>query len=272
MRTGEDNEGVIGLHQTGIPDEYEPGLSVRFMGINEKAVINYLVTRTTRRPCSCPTRSACSRTAKWHLTPVLVAARRLLARPATCLSIQADAAEEMIVLVDERGRTHRNGREVPRITAIRRCISRSPVTSSTTAARSWRRGGRYKKVWPGVWTNSVCGHPAPGESNVDAIQRRLRYELGMQARDIEVVLPDHLYRAPPFRGIVEYELCPVFVARAASEPRPNPLEVGACAWLEWGEFVHAARRRREDEYSWWCKNQLRELAHHPLIAEYSHSV
>jgi len=44
MRTGEDNEGVIGLHQTGIPDEVEPGLSVRFMGINEKAVINYLVT------------------------------------------------------------------------------------------------------------------------------------------------------------------------------------------------------------------------------------
>jgi hypothetical protein len=44
MRTGEDNEGVIGLHQTGIPDEYQPGLSVRFMGINEKAVINYLVS------------------------------------------------------------------------------------------------------------------------------------------------------------------------------------------------------------------------------------
>ncbi len=44
MRTGEDNEGVIGLHQTGIPDEYQPSLSVRFMGINEKAVINYLVT------------------------------------------------------------------------------------------------------------------------------------------------------------------------------------------------------------------------------------
>jgi CRP-like cAMP-binding protein len=44
MRTGEDNEGVIGLHQTALPDEYEPGLSVRFMGINEKAVVNYLVT------------------------------------------------------------------------------------------------------------------------------------------------------------------------------------------------------------------------------------
>jgi CRP-like cAMP-binding protein len=44
MRTGEDDEGVIGLRQTGIPDEYEPGLSVRFMGINEQAIISYLVS------------------------------------------------------------------------------------------------------------------------------------------------------------------------------------------------------------------------------------
>ncbi|MEC4015330.1 family 2B encapsulin nanocompartment shell protein [Streptomyces sp. H27-D2] len=44
MRTGEDNEGVVGLHQTGIPDEYQPSLSVRFMGISEQAVISYLVS------------------------------------------------------------------------------------------------------------------------------------------------------------------------------------------------------------------------------------
>ncbi len=44
LRTGEENQGVIGLHQTGIPDEYQPGLSVRFMGINEKAIISYLVS------------------------------------------------------------------------------------------------------------------------------------------------------------------------------------------------------------------------------------
>jgi hypothetical protein len=44
IRTGEDNQGVIGLNQTGLPDEYEPGLNVRFMGIDEKAVISYLVT------------------------------------------------------------------------------------------------------------------------------------------------------------------------------------------------------------------------------------
>ncbi|MFJ9895584.1 family 2B encapsulin nanocompartment shell protein [Streptomyces sp. NPDC091280] len=44
MRTGEDDQGVIGLYQTGIPDELEPGLNVRFMGINEQAIISYLVS------------------------------------------------------------------------------------------------------------------------------------------------------------------------------------------------------------------------------------
>ncbi|MEU2020964.1 family 2B encapsulin nanocompartment shell protein [Streptomyces sp. NPDC016469] len=44
MRTGESEQGVIGLQQTGIPDEIEPSLSVRFMGIDEQAIISYLVT------------------------------------------------------------------------------------------------------------------------------------------------------------------------------------------------------------------------------------
>jgi hypothetical protein len=44
MRTGADNQGVIGLHQAGIPDEIEPSLNVRFMGINEQAVMSYLVS------------------------------------------------------------------------------------------------------------------------------------------------------------------------------------------------------------------------------------
>jgi hypothetical protein len=44
MRMGEDDQGVIGLHQTGIPDEYAPSLNVRFMGISEQAIISYLVS------------------------------------------------------------------------------------------------------------------------------------------------------------------------------------------------------------------------------------
>jgi hypothetical protein len=44
MRTGLDKQGVIGLHQTGLPDEVQPGLNVRFMGIDEKAIMSYLVS------------------------------------------------------------------------------------------------------------------------------------------------------------------------------------------------------------------------------------
>ena len=44
LRVGEADQGVVGLQQSGIPDEYEPSLSVRFMNIDEKAIINYLVS------------------------------------------------------------------------------------------------------------------------------------------------------------------------------------------------------------------------------------
>ncbi|MFC9504563.1 family 2B encapsulin nanocompartment shell protein [Streptomyces sp. NPDC057002] len=44
LRTGEADQGVVGLFQTGIPEEYQPGLNVRFMGVDETAIIRYLVT------------------------------------------------------------------------------------------------------------------------------------------------------------------------------------------------------------------------------------
>ncbi|MFB7331079.1 family 2B encapsulin nanocompartment shell protein [Streptomyces adustus] len=44
LRTGESDQGVVGLYQTGLPDEFQPGLNVRFMGIDTAAIIRYLVT------------------------------------------------------------------------------------------------------------------------------------------------------------------------------------------------------------------------------------
>lgn len=44
MRIGEKNQGVVGLHQTGIPDEFEPSLNVRFKGIDDQSIISYLVS------------------------------------------------------------------------------------------------------------------------------------------------------------------------------------------------------------------------------------
>ncbi len=128
-----------------------------------------------------------------------------------------------------------------------------------------------KKVWPGVWTNSVCGHPAPQENIEHAIKRRLHYELGMTAKDIKVVLPKYRYKTPPFNGIIENEFCPVFVARADSLPNQNPEEVEAIKWMQWQDFISEAEADQEDVWSWWCKDQLKQLKDHQLILAYSQS-
>lgn len=44
IRTGESRQGVVGLYQPNLPGEQSPGLSVRFMGINERAIASYLVS------------------------------------------------------------------------------------------------------------------------------------------------------------------------------------------------------------------------------------
>lgn len=88
-----------------------------------------------------------------------------------------------------------------------------------------------KKTWPGVWTNSVCGHPGPGEDMADAVRRRARFELGLELADVEITMPDFRYRAVDASGVVENEICPIYTARAVGEVRPNPDEVMDFAWV-----------------------------------------
>jgi isopentenyl-diphosphate delta-isomerase len=116
-----------------------------------------------------------------------------------------------------------------------------------------------KKVWPGVWTNSVCGHPMPGEKVEDAIRRRAKFEIGIEnLEDIRVVLPKYRYTTPPYDGIIENEFCPVFVAYASDEPEPNPEEVEAYHWLPWQEYVDLLKVQ-PDKMSYWAKDQYKQL-------------
>jgi isopentenyl-diphosphate Delta-isomerase len=89
-----------------------------------------------------------------------------------------------------------------------------------------------KKTWPGVWTNSFCGHPRSGERPVDAVGRYARHELGLEVHDVQEILPRFRYRAVDAAGVVENEICPVFFAFADAEPVPNPDEVMDQRWVE----------------------------------------
>lgn len=89
-----------------------------------------------------------------------------------------------------------------------------------------------KTTWPGVWSNSFCGHPRPTEAMADAVRRRAQDELGLTITDLELVLPLFRYRAIDASGIVEHEVCPVYTARTRDEPALNPLEVADSQWVD----------------------------------------
>ena len=89
-----------------------------------------------------------------------------------------------------------------------------------------------KKSWPGVWSNSFCGHPRPAEPVLSAVRRRADFELGLSLQDITLALPLFRYRATDASGIVEHEVCPVYTARTDDEPILNPLEAIDAQWVE----------------------------------------
>ena len=115
-----------------------------------------------------------------------------------------------------------------------------------------------KLTWPGVWTNSFCGHPSPGEPQTDAIARRASFELGITVTDLEVVLPDFRYRAVDASGIVENEVCPVYRAVTTDVVSPNPAEVSEFAWLD-PHALRLAVTAAPFAFSPWLGWQLEQL-------------
>lgn len=127
----------------------------------------------------------------------------------------------------------------------------------------------HKATWGGVWTNTCCGHPAPNEPIADAVRRRVGQELGLDLDSLTLVLPRFRYRTVmengPFAGMVENEMCPVFVATTSESPDPDRAEVAAEEWVDWLDFrldVLAGTR----DVSPWCVEQVEALPEDPRSA------
>ena len=115
-----------------------------------------------------------------------------------------------------------------------------------------------KRTWPGVWTNSFCGHPRPAEPVLSAVRRRADFELGLTLVDVELALPLFRYRATDANGIVEHEVCPVYTAVTDDEPVLNPLEVVDSRWVE-PSALAAAIEATPWAFSPWLVLQAQQL-------------
>jgi len=115
-----------------------------------------------------------------------------------------------------------------------------------------------KRTWPGVWSNSFCGHPRPAEPVITAVRRHADSELGLSLTDLQLSLPLFRYRATDANGIVEHEICPVYTAYTDEEPVLNPLEVVDAHWVEPGALA-ASIEATPWAFSPWLVLQAQQL-------------
>ncbi|WP_373288832.1 isopentenyl-diphosphate Delta-isomerase [Microlunatus endophyticus] len=166
-----------------------------------------------------------------------------------------------VVLVDDQarpiGRRKRlavHGADTPRHLAFSSWIS-DPYGRVLLTRRALG-----KRAWPGVWTNSCCGHPRPGEPVEDAVLRRVNEELGVRVQRLRSLLPEFSYRAVDPSGIVENEFCPVYAATLADPETlaPDADEVMDWVWTSPDE-IRAAVRQAPYAFSPWAVGQLAQL-------------
>lgn len=168
--------------------------------------------------------------------------------------IQADPVDndggERIVLVDEQGRgigeagklhVHREG-------ILHRAFSVFIFDRDGRFLLQQRAEGKYHSG--GLWSNTCCSHPRPGEDVSDAAGRRLVEEMGMRC-DLQPMF-ETSYRANVSNGLIENEYVHVFTGICDRAPLPNPAEVMDYRWMDADE-LRASLDRQPDAYSFWFK-------------------
>lgn len=163
---------------------------------------------------------------------------------------------ERVILVDEhdrelgteeKERAHREGR-------LHRAFSVFVFDSRGRLLLQRRARTKYHSA--GLWTNTCCSHPRPGEGVPAAAARRLREEMGMEC----ALRPSFplLYRAELDRGMTEHEYDHVLVGECDRDPVPDPAEVEEWAWVSPAALRREVERRPE-AYTYWFRLALPEL-------------
>ena len=112
-----------------------------------------------------------------------------------------------------------------------------------------RAAGKYHSG--GLWTNTCCSHPRPGEDVRDAAVRRLEEEMGI-ACPLSFMFSMH-YRADVSNGLIEDEITHVFGGHFDGTPTPNPDEVLAWRWMTFADVARDVDERPALYTAWFRK-------------------
>ena len=102
----------------------------------------------------------------------------------------------------------------------------------------------------GLWSNTCCGHPRPGEQVVSAARRRLKTEMGLDCRLKEI--GSLIYRAEVGNGLVEHEFDHILIGQADLDPILNPAEAIGWQWMGL-KTLEAGLRDSPQVYTRWLK-------------------
>jgi isopentenyl-diphosphate delta-isomerase len=123
-----------------------------------------------------------------------------------------------------------------------------------------RASGKYHSG--GLWTNTCCSHPRPGEPVGDAAVRRLGEEMGISC-PLAFMFSMH-YRAEVSNNLVEDEIVHVFGGHFDGAPTPDPFEVSEWCWKSFDEIERDVDARPEAYTVWFRK--IRHEFWHKVIA------
>lgn len=114
-----------------------------------------------------------------------------------------------------------------------------------------------KPLFAGLWSNSCCSHPRPGEAVADAAQRRVREELGLDCDPEEVGLFDY-HADDPVSGLAERERVHVFAGMIGGPPVPDPREVSDVRLVPFAD-VFAGVAQDPASFSPWLAGTANEV-------------
>jgi isopentenyl-diphosphate delta-isomerase len=163
-------------------------------------------------------------------------------------------ADEQLILVDESNRAIGTGGKnaVHRAGLLHRAFSIFLADDRGRLLLQQRHPRKYHSG--GLWANSCCGHPRPGERTMSAARRRLHEELGV---DCPLTFGFFSrYRAELDHGMEENEFVYVYFGVLKSHPLPAPVEISDIAFLALGE-LDRRMRRQPAAYTFWLRHYFR---------------